>query len=153
MSERAKLYSELENERHSKVIVYATSTRQGMEAQIAKDILPKFVEHLDRIGRSNRISLVLYTNGVYNPTRQLPNGASMPLPVSVESVMAYMEMAKNDFNIKDQKYLTEIFLKLSEKNSSSGAWRCLQIQKPNKDVCNATYALAASWEKTRTKNH
>lgn len=172
--ERKKLYTELENERHSKVIVYATSTRQGMEAQIAKDILPKFVEHLDRIGRSNRISLVLYTNGgdtsvawslvnlirsfcdefevivpancyscgtliclgannivmtkqaflcpidpstngVYNPTRQLPNGASMPLPVSVESVRAYMEMAKNDFNIKDQKYLTEIFLKLSEK--------------------------------------
>lgn len=67
-----------------------------MEAQIAKDVLPKFVEHLDRIGRSNRISLVLYTNGVYNPTRQLPNGASMPLPVSVESVRAYMEMAKNE---------------------------------------------------------
>ena len=63
LSERTKSYSELEKERHSKVIVYATSTRQGMEAQIAKDILPKFVEHLDRIGRSNRISLVLYTNG------------------------------------------------------------------------------------------
>ena len=32
-----------------------------------------------------------------------------------DSVRAYMEMAKNDFDIKDQKYLTEIFLKLSEK--------------------------------------
>lgn len=174
LTERTKLYSKLESDRHSKVLVYATSTRQGMEAQIAKDILPKFVEHLDRIGNTDKISLVLYTNGgdtsvawslvnlirsfcedfevivpancyscgtliclgannivmtkqaflgpidpstngVYNPKQQLPNGAAIPLPVSVESVRAYMDMAKNDFNIKDQKYLTEIFLKLSEK--------------------------------------
>lgn len=62
-AERLELYKQLEAQRNSKLLVYVTSTRQGLETQIANDILPKFSEHLDRIGDTQKISLFLYTNG------------------------------------------------------------------------------------------
>ncbi len=60
---RKNLYSQLESLRDSKLVVYVTSTRQNMETQIAGEVLPKFGEHLDKIGDTKRISLYLYTNG------------------------------------------------------------------------------------------
>ncbi|MCK9437829.1 MAG: hypothetical protein M0Q12_11565 [Synergistaceae bacterium] len=62
-SDRQDLYHQLEENRNSKLLVYVTSTRQGLETQIAKDILPKFTEHLDNIGDKEKITLYLYTNG------------------------------------------------------------------------------------------
>lgn len=50
--------------------------------------------------------------GALNPV--VP-GTNMKVPVSVEFVNAYIEMAKNLFGIHDEKNLTEIFLHLSEK--------------------------------------
>ncbi|GMO49206.1 MAG: hypothetical protein Pg6C_11850 [Treponemataceae bacterium] len=60
---RIKLYQELEAKRKAKVILYATSDRQGLEAQIGPDILPIFVNHLDAVGDTNKIALLLYTQG------------------------------------------------------------------------------------------
>jgi hypothetical protein len=60
---RVPLYQDLEQKRQSKVILYATSNRRHMEANIAADILPIFVNHLDVIGDVEKISLVLYTRG------------------------------------------------------------------------------------------
>jgi ClpP class serine protease len=60
---RLELYKQLEEQRHSKLLIYITGTRQGLETQIANDILPKFSEHLDKIGDTTKISLYLYTNG------------------------------------------------------------------------------------------
>jgi len=62
-TERMNLYTSLEKARQSKVILYATSDRRHMEANIAADILPFFVKHLDTIGDVEKISLVLYTRG------------------------------------------------------------------------------------------
>lgn len=172
-TDRLHLYKQLEEARSSKLIVYVTSTRNGLETQIANDVLPIFTEHLDKIGDVQKISMFLYTNGgdtlaawslvnlirsfckeleiiipancfssgtliclgandlvmtkqatlgpidpsingPLNPT--IPGGfGNMPIPVSVEFVNAYMEMAKKDFGITDQKNLTEILLHLSEK--------------------------------------
>ena len=61
--DRKEWYKTIEKERDSKLIVYITGTRPGLETQIANDILPMFVEHLDRIGDVEKISLLLYTNG------------------------------------------------------------------------------------------
>ena len=47
--DRIDLYKRIEVERQSKLLVYITSTRGGLETQIANDILPKFTEHLDKI--------------------------------------------------------------------------------------------------------
>ena len=61
--QRIKLYKQLEQEFNSKVLVYVTSDRQNMETQIAQDVIDYFINQLDSIGVTERISLVLYTRG------------------------------------------------------------------------------------------
>ena len=172
--DRLNLYKSLEEQRNSKLLVYITGTRPGLETQIANDILPMFSKHLDSIGDSEKISLYLYTNGgntlgawslvnlirsfceeleviipsncfssgtliclganklimtkqaMLGPIDPSVNGPLNPgipgvqdpnakVPVSVEYVNAYIEMAKKDFGITDQKNMTDILLNLSEK--------------------------------------
>lgn len=172
--DRLDLYKQLEEQRRTKLLVYATSTRQGLETQIANDILPKVAEHLDKIGDTEKISLYLYTNGgntltawslvnlirsfcknfeviipsncfssgtliclgantlvmtkqatlgpidpsINGPLNPMIPGVNDPnakVPVSVEFVNAYIEMAKRDFGITDQRNMTDILLHLSEK--------------------------------------
>lgn len=173
-ADRLHLYKQLETKRNSKLLVYITSTRPGLETQIANDVLPKFSEHLDSIGDTTKISLYLYTNGgdtltawslvnlirsfckeleviipsncfssgtliclgadkivmtkqamlgPIDPSVNGPLNPSIPglpdpnakVPVSVEHVNAYIEMAKKDFGITDQKNMTDILLNLSAK--------------------------------------
>jgi len=173
-NDRLELYRKIEQLRNSKLLVYITSTKQGMETQIADDILPLFVEHLDKIDGADKISLYLYTNGgntltawslvnlirsyshkfeviipancfssgtlislgannvvmtkqaCLGPIDPSVNGALNPMipgindpqakvPVSVEFVNAYLEMAKNDFGIHDEKCMSELLKDLSNK--------------------------------------
>lgn len=172
--DRLELYKQLEAERDSKLLVYVTSTRGNLETQIANDILPKFTEHLDKIGDTKKITLYLYTNGgntlaawslvnlirsfcdnfevivpancfssgtliclgtdnivmtkqatlgpidpsvngPFNPMIPGVNDPNAKLPVSVEFVNAYVEMAKETFGIDDSHSMTEILLNLSDK--------------------------------------
>ncbi len=61
--QRVELYRALENEFNSKIIAYITSDRPNMGAQIASDVIDFFIDHLDKIGPCERISLFLYTRG------------------------------------------------------------------------------------------
>lgn len=171
---RIELYKQIEAERNSKLLVYVTSTRGGLETQIANDILPKFTEHLDKLGDTDKITLYLYTNGgntlaawslvnlirsfcknfeviipancfssgtliclgtdsivmtkqatlgpidpsvngPFNPNVPGINDPNAKLPVSVEFVNAYVEMAKETFGINDSVSMKDILLSLSEK--------------------------------------
>ena len=56
--DRLKLYKELEKNRNSKLLVYVTGDRRGMETQMASDVLERFVEHLDLFKDSNKMPLV-----------------------------------------------------------------------------------------------
>ena len=60
---RKKLYKEIETERSTKVITFVTSDRAGMETMIAPDCIDLFVDLLDQIGPTKKISLILHTNG------------------------------------------------------------------------------------------
>ena len=60
---RKALYEAIEKDRSTKVLAFATSDRQGMETQIAPDVIDLFVDLLDKIGPTERMSLVLHTNG------------------------------------------------------------------------------------------
>jgi hypothetical protein len=60
---RKRLYKQIEAERNSKVISFVTSDRQNAETQIAPDCVQMFVDILDNIGPTPKISLVLHTNG------------------------------------------------------------------------------------------
>ena len=172
--DRVYLYKKIEEERNSKLLVYITSTRGGLETQIANDILPKFTEHLDKLGDTEKITLYLYTNGgntlaawslvnlirsfcknfeviipancfssgtliclgsdnivmtkqatlgpidpsvngPFNPNVPGINDPNAKLPVSVEFVNAYVEMAKETFGVSDSVSMKDILLSLSEK--------------------------------------
>ena len=45
------------------MILYVTGDRQGLGAQIGQDVIDLFVDHLDAIGPTAKISLILYTSG------------------------------------------------------------------------------------------
>lgn len=60
---RKAMLRQLEAERKSHAILYVTSDRQGLGAQIGQDVIDLFVDHLDAIGPVEKISLVLYTAG------------------------------------------------------------------------------------------
>lgn len=62
-STRQSIYTELEAARSSKVLAFVTGDRPDAGIQIAADVYDHFVDHLDKIGVVNRISLVLYTRG------------------------------------------------------------------------------------------
>ena len=168
LKQRLKFYREIEKKRNSKLIVYSTSTRIGMAAQIANDILPKFTEHLDSIGDVEKISLLIYTNGgdtlttwslanlirsfcktfeiivpancfssgtllclaadniimtkqamlgpidpsINGPLNpRLPDGST--LPVSVEHVNAYIDMAKKEMGINTSQDMSQVLMRLA----------------------------------------
>jgi ClpP class serine protease len=172
-TDRMNLYTSLGQIRNSKIILYATSDRRNMEANIAPDILPVFVNHLDTIGDVEKISLILYTrggdtlaawslvnlirnfcndfevivpfhchsagtlicfgadrvvmtkqatlgpidpsvNGPMNPI-VIINGQQRQVPVSVEFINGYIEMAKTELGISDQNALAQILDNLSNK--------------------------------------
>jgi ATP-dependent protease ClpP protease subunit len=60
---RKTLYQTIEKDRSTKVLAFATSDRQGMETQIAPDVIDLFIDLLDKIGPTKRLSLLLHTNG------------------------------------------------------------------------------------------
>lgn len=64
-SERRELYRSIERDRKTKVLSFITSGRRGMETSIALDCIDPFVDLLEKIGPTERISLILHTNGGY----------------------------------------------------------------------------------------
>ncbi len=65
-TEKKSIIEQIENERGSRVIVYFTGEKnpqQQFATQIASDALPLFKDILEDFGQSNKISLVLNTNG------------------------------------------------------------------------------------------
>ncbi|MDP1845846.1 MAG: hypothetical protein Q8L09_03795 [Candidatus Moranbacteria bacterium] len=166
----------IEESRGSRVVTYVTSDRQGpVNARVAMDIIPIISNQLRKIGKQDKIDLVLYSSGgdtmvpwrlvsmireycdhfsvlvpykahsaatmialgadeivmsdmselspidpstanVFNPVD--PQNPQNRIPISVEDVMAYFDLAKNKFGIKSDEELTEIFKKFIDSNPS-----------------------------------
>jgi len=171
-ADRIALYRRLEESRNSKLLVYVTGDRQGMETQIARDVIDYFVDHLDSIGITPKISLLLYTQGgntlaawsiinlikqfcddfeVIVPSKAHSSGTLMCLgansimmtkqatlgpidpsvntplnpqvpgagpqariPVSVEAIKGFLELAKNELSISDDASLSNVLIKLAD---------------------------------------
>ena len=60
---RFDLITRLEADRSSRVITYLTSDRNPFPAQIALDVLPLFYQILQSLGKTNKISIFLYSAG------------------------------------------------------------------------------------------
>lgn len=63
LPQRAALYKKIEEERQSKLLVYITGDRPGMETQISPESHDLFLNHLDKFGLPDKITLYLYTRG------------------------------------------------------------------------------------------
>lgn len=61
--DRKALLEQIGKARGSKVLMYVTGDRPGMETQIGPDVDDLFVEHLDTFWPAEKITLVLYTTG------------------------------------------------------------------------------------------
>ena len=113
MDERRKgLYKQLENLRESKVITYVT----GTEAQIGADVVPLFVNHLDLIGETSRVSLYLHTSGgdtiaswsVANLLRQFCSNLEVIVPFKAHSGGTLISLAANEIVMTRQATLSPI---------------------------------------------
>lgn len=171
--DRLELYSKIEEKRNSKLLVYVTGDRQGMETQIGNDATDYFIEHLDKIGVVPKITLLLHTNGgstlagwnivnlirqfcddfevivpvkarstgtlmclganriimtkqatlgpidpsVNTPLNPQINGAGPDarVPVSVEAIKGFLELAKHELGLNDQQALASVFNTLADK--------------------------------------
>ena len=60
---RKNLYQQIESDRDTKVLAFITSNRQNMETVIAQDCIDPFVDLLEKVGPTKRISLILHTTG------------------------------------------------------------------------------------------
>lgn len=171
-SDRTDLYKKLEQKRGSKLLVYITGDRPGLETKIHSEVLDHFTEHLDSIDDSKKISLFLYSRGgdtlagwsivnlirqfcekfeviipfkahstatlislganpivmtkqatlspidpsINNPLNpQAPGGPiQQRLPVSVEAIAGYFDLARKMLGVKKAEQLLESFLKLTD---------------------------------------
>jgi hypothetical protein len=171
-----EIIKKIEEKRGSKVITYITSDRQGpVNARVAMDIIPIISSQLRKIGKQEKIDLILYSAGgdtmvpwrlvsmireycehfsviipykahsaatmislgadeivmsdmselspidpstanVFNPVD--PQNPQNRIPISVEEVMSYFDLAKNKFGIKNDEELTKIFNKFVEATPS-----------------------------------
>lgn len=62
-NDRIESYRRIEQERNSKLLVYITGDKPGMETQISQEVHDLFLNHLDRFDLPKRITLYLYTRG------------------------------------------------------------------------------------------
>ncbi len=114
--DRKKFYQKIEAERNSKVIAYVTGDRPGMEAQIGVDAPDVFLEHLDAIGKANKISLILYTRGgdtlaawnIINLLREFCNELEVIVPNKCRSAGTLMALGANSIIMTKQATLGPI---------------------------------------------
>ncbi len=114
--QRKALYSRIETFTDSKVICYVTGDRQNMEIQIASDTLEYFVEHLDKIGKVNKISLILYSKGgntltgwsLVNLIRQFCEEFQVIIPSKAHSTATLIALGANSIIMTKQATLGPI---------------------------------------------
>lgn len=114
--DRQKFYQKIEAERNSKVIAYVTGDRPGMEAQIGADAPDIFLEHLDAIGKVNKISLILYTRGgdtlaawnIVNLLREFCDELEIIVPNKCRSSGTLMALGANSIIMTKQATLGPI---------------------------------------------
>lgn len=95
---RKELYEKIEEMRKSKLIVYVTSDRVDYEASISDDAVNYILEHLDKIGKIDKISMYLYTLGgdtlaawnIVNLIRQFCNELEIIVPWKARSAGTLM---------------------------------------------------------------
>jgi len=115
-SDREKLYKSIEDLRKTKLLVYVTGDRPGFETQIHPEILDYFIDHLDKIGKQQKISLFLYTRGgstlaawsLVNLIRQFCKELEVIIPSKAQSAGTLISLGANTIIMTKQATLGPI---------------------------------------------
>ncbi len=100
---RSDLIQALEEQRNSRVVCYCTGDRQGQEVQIGEDAPPILAQHLIRIGKVDRLDLLIYSRGgnplsgfsMANFLREFASEANVLIPFRAHSCATLMALSAN----------------------------------------------------------
>ena len=115
--ERVPYYRKLEQLFESKLLVYITSDRPNMAAQIAPDVIEYFIDHLDKMRLScDKISLFLYTRGgntsaarnIVNLLRMYCENLQVIVPYKAHSAGTIISLGANEIVMTKQATLGPI---------------------------------------------
>ena len=104
MSKRQELIKKIQQERGSRVISYFTAERQTLGTRMGSDTIPLFFEHLQKIGKSDKIDLFLYTRGGHTLTpnrivhllREYCNKLSVLIPFRAHSAGTTLSLGADE---------------------------------------------------------
>lgn len=102
--ERKDLIKEIENLTKSRVLVYVTGDRRGLETRISSDVIPLIFKHIKRFGEVPKISLFLYTAGgitisgygIVNMIREFCKNLTMIIPFKALSTGTLMVLGADE---------------------------------------------------------
>jgi hypothetical protein len=113
INERIEILKKIEERRNSKTILYVTGDRPGLETQIHQEVYDYFVNILDAIGVTSKISLVLYTRGgntlaawsIVNLIRQFCDTFEIIIPNKAQSAGTLISIGANTIVMTKQATL------------------------------------------------
>lgn len=116
LRDRIDLYRQIETERQSKLLVYITGDKPGMETQISEEVHDHFVNHLDKFNLPNKITLYLYTRGgntmaawaLINLLKQFCNEYEVIVPSKARSAGTLICLGANNIIMTKQATLGPI---------------------------------------------
>lgn len=116
LKERIELYKQIEAERNSKLLLYITGDKPGMETQISQDVHDLFLNHLDNFNLPNKITLYLYTRGgdtmaawgLINLLKQFCKSYEIIVPSKARSAGTLMCLGANSIMMTKQATLGPI---------------------------------------------
>lgn len=114
--QRMLLYKEIEHFTNSKVLCYVTGDRQNQGIQIAQDTIDYLVHHLDTIGVTKKISLVIYSRGgdllagwnIVNLIRQFCDELNVIVPMKAHSTATLIALGATSVVMTKQATLGPI---------------------------------------------
>jgi hypothetical protein len=114
--QRLGLYKKLEKKQDSRILVYVTGDRVGLETNIGNDVYDFFVNHLDKIGPVPKLSLYLYTRGgdtlaawsIINLIKQFADEIEVIIPSKCHSAGTLMSLSARKIIMTKQATLGPI---------------------------------------------
>lgn len=114
--QRKEHYKKIERFTKSKVLCYVTGDRQNLGIQIAQDVVDYFVHHLDTIGVTDKICLVIYSRGgdllagwnIVNLVRQFCDELTVIIPTKAHSTATLIALGASSLMMTKQATLGPI---------------------------------------------
>jgi hypothetical protein len=116
LKDRLSYYKKIEQERNSKLLLYVTGDKPGMETQISPEVHDMFLNHLDRFNLPEKITLYLYTRGgdtmaawgLINLLKQFCNNYEVIIPSKARSAGTLMCLGADKIMMTKQATLGPI---------------------------------------------